>query len=83
LEAQINPIQDFPANPDYLAVQIKSKCFDFTTKRQLLKVSKSSISIDFLPLSFSKAFLNSIPNVFSLLQALWQARWPFLQLRAS
>jgi hypothetical protein len=49
-----------------------------TTKHQLFKVSKRSILIDFLPLSISNAFLNSIPNVFSLLQALWQANWPFV-----
>jgi hypothetical protein len=48
------------------------------TEHQLFKVSKRSISIDFLPLSILNAFLNSIPNVFSLLQALWQAHWPFI-----
>jgi hypothetical protein len=39
-------------------------------------VSKRSIFIDSLSHPISNAFLNLIPNVFSLLQALWQARWP-------
>jgi hypothetical protein len=41
-----------------------------STKHQLFKVSKRSNSIDLLPLSISNAFLNLIPSVFSLLQAL-------------
>jgi hypothetical protein len=39
-------------------------------------VSKRSIFIDFSSHLISNAFLNSIPNIFSLLLALWQARWP-------
>jgi hypothetical protein len=49
----------------------------YSTEHQLFKVSERSISLDFLPLSISNAFLNLIFNVFSLLQALRQVRWPF------
>jgi hypothetical protein len=48
------------------------------TEHQLFEVSERSIFIDFSPSFISNAFLNSFSNVLSPLQALWQARWPFI-----
>jgi len=48
------------------------------TEHQLFEVSKKSIFIDFSPSSISNAFLNSFSNVCLPLQALWQARCPFV-----
>jgi hypothetical protein len=46
------------------------------TEHQFSQVSKRLIFINFLSHPISNAFLNLISNIFSLLQALWQARWP-------
>ena len=47
------------------------------TEHQLFEVSERSIFIDFSSDLIFTAFLRSISNVTFLLQALWQARWPF------
>jgi hypothetical protein len=51
------------------------------TEHQLFEVSERSNFIDFAPSFISNAFLNSISNVFPPLQALWQARWPFIAVK--
>jgi hypothetical protein len=48
-----------------------------STEHQLFEVSERLVFINFSPSFISNAFLNSISNDFSPLQALWQARWPF------
>ena len=48
------------------------------TEHQLFEVSERSIFIDFSSDLIFTAFLRSISNVTFLLQALWQARWPFV-----
>ena len=66
-----------------VAFSVASKCCvevvesSAATEHQLFEVSERSIFIDFSSDLIFTAFLRSISNVTFLLQALWQARWPF------